>query len=655
MQQHVFGGGEDAAAARVGFRAAVFGAAAVFAAAGAAAVAAVVAAVAWTTRPLAVVHGVEQVQALAVAAEDAGGHGEGRPAGHFAEMPEMRLHRVETVPRRHVVVVRSCEAQQGVGRVPEHLQVAALGHVAVEVEPVGRDPRGVQDERAGEVVRGGPRGAVGAGEERRLVAAQHGARPVAVEAQALHHRNQAVVAQPRQVPDGPAGRLGVGLGDDPGDQIVGELRPLEMGPRELEGRSELLQEVAHSCLTPGQPVGEKGSHDAPAKAGTVDDGLIDLVCSGGPVVDEVQGLPPHRLQEPVRDEGVDLGIQHERVHSDRTVDGRGPRLGLGGGLAPAHHLDQRHQVDGVEGMADAHPPRRRAIGLQAARQQAGGRGRDDHVLRGRPARLREQAALHVLALRRALLDEVGVRDRFRDVRGRGDPAGRDGGREGQAGVGAPRVFQRFRQPGRRARVRIVDAHVDAVHREPRRPSGPDDPRPEEGDAPDLALAPVSCSGPVHGCTSLPVFTTREGRTGPSPEGGTHHIGERGGSLPFRRVVRISEPRRPTGFVVRGAPSTPVSKERRLPPGKREAHARFGKRRLHPARPRPPRRGRGGRGRQGEARTACRYPDPAQAPRRRRLLRRRDSPCGAAGEPRRPPLPVSSTALRSSPFVALLKR
>ena len=114
--------------------------------------------------PFPVEHVVEEVPALLVAAEGPGLHGNRLPACHLGEMPDMGLHGVEVSPERHVLAVRSREAEEGVGRVPGHLEAAALGHVAVEAHPVGGHAGRVQLERPGEVVRLGPRGAVGAGE-----------------------------------------------------------------------------------------------------------------------------------------------------------------------------------------------------------------------------------------------------------------------------------------------------------------------------------------------------------------------------------------------------------------------------------------------------------------------------------------------------------
>ena len=244
--------------------------------------------------------------------------------------------------------------------------------------------------------------------------------------------------------------------------------------------------MLHPRLAAREAVEEEGAHDAPAKAGAVGDRLVDLPGGGNPVVDEVQGLPPYRFEEAVRDERVDLGVEHEGVHADRSVEAGGPSLRLfGGGFAP-DHLDEGQQVDGDEGVADEHSLRRRAVRLEAAREEPRGRGGDDRVGGRGPARASEEGALHLLALGRALLNEGRPRDRLLDARHHVDAPGRHGRGESEPGVGAGRVLQRLVDPGAGARVRVVDPDVDAVHREPRRPSGSRHPGAEEGDSPDFA-------------------------------------------------------------------------------------------------------------------------------------------------------------------------
>ncbi len=130
-----------------------------------------------------------------------------------------------------------------------------------------------------------------------------------------------------------------------------------MSPGQFESGAELLEEVSDACLASRQTIKQEGTHNAPAQAGTVGDRLVDLVGRGDTVIDQVQGLPPNRLEQPVGDESIDLHAQHQRMHADRTVHRGGSLLGiLARGLA-AHDLDERQKVDGIEGMADADPAR----------------------------------------------------------------------------------------------------------------------------------------------------------------------------------------------------------------------------------------------------------------------------------------------------------
>ena len=210
----------------------------------------------------------------------------------------------------------------------------------------------------------------------------------------------------------------------------------------------------------------------------------------------MEGLAPHRLEEAVGDEGVDFRVEHEGVHADRPVKGGGPVLRFGGRRFAPDHLDEGEQIDGNEGVADEDPLGRRAAPLEPAREEARGRGGDDRFAGRGPARGREEGALHLLALGHALLDQGGARDRLFDARHDLDAPGGDGRREGEPGVGAGRVRKGLVEPGPGVRVRVVDADVDAVHREPRRPPRSDDPGPEEGDPPEFAhpaaLTPDAC-------------------------------------------------------------------------------------------------------------------------------------------------------------------
>ena len=312
-------------------------------------------------------HAVEEVDPLLVAAEDPRLHRKRLSPRHLAEVPDMGLDGVEAPPRRHVRVVRPDEAQQRVRRVPEHLEIAALGHVVVVVDPVGCDAVRVEREGAREIMGLGARGAMGAGVELRLVGAKDGPCPVVVGAEPLHDGHQAVVPKPGELANGAPRSLRVGLLGDAVRERCGQLRPFDARPGKRNGRPELLQEVAHPRLAARETAEQEGAHDAPAKAGAEGDRLVDLRGGGDPVVHEMERLAPHRFEETVGDEGVDLRVEGERMHPDRPVEGGGPFLRFPGRGLPAHHLDEGQQVDGDERVAHhdplrpgASPPRARA-------------------------------------------------------------------------------------------------------------------------------------------------------------------------------------------------------------------------------------------------------------------------------------------------------
>ena len=106
------------------------------------------------------------------------------------------------------------------------------------------------------------------------------------------------------------------MGRDAVDQLLGQLGRLELGPGQLEGGSELSEEVAHAGLAPGDAVGQERAHEGPAQARAVADRVVDLACRGDPVVDEPERLPPQSLEQAVGDEAVDLVPHAERLHAD---------------------------------------------------------------------------------------------------------------------------------------------------------------------------------------------------------------------------------------------------------------------------------------------------------------------------------------------------
>src|SRR6266480_6601060 len=110
------------------------------------------------------------------------------------------------------------------------------------------------------------------------------------------------------------------------------------------------------------------------------------------------------------------------VEGTRLLDGAGP------GALTSHDLDQRQQVNRIEGVTDQHALGMAAARLDTARQQAGrARGNDNAGARD-AIDLGEQRSFQWLVLGTALLDEVSAFDGTVEVAGeREAPARRAAG------------------------------------------------------------------------------------------------------------------------------------------------------------------------------------------------------------------------------------
>ena len=148
--------------------------------------------------------------------------------------------------------------------------------------------------------------------------------------------------------------------------------------------------------------------------------------------------------------------------------------------APAD-LDERQQVDRVEGVADDDALRVGDARLEPGREEARCRRRDHDAGRRDRARGGDQIALQRLTLRNALLDEPGVASRLLRARRDGQVALDRKRRRHQLGVGAAGVLDHGADVLLGPFVGVVQPHVDSVQDEPRRPARPDDTRPEEAD------------------------------------------------------------------------------------------------------------------------------------------------------------------------------
>ena len=320
-------------------------------------------------------------------------------------------------------------------------------------------------------------------EQHAVVALDDGAGAVAHRAQALHHRDQAVVAQHLELSDRAAGSLLVGLPDEAVEQLVGQLRNVhQLGPRPLQGRAELGHEVTHAGLTPGDAIGEERPHEAPAQPGAEADRVVDLLDRGDAIVHEPERLPPQRLEQPIGDEAVDLLRESQRVHPHALVHGAGAFARGGGRERATAHLDQRQQVHRIERMSDDEPLRMLHARLQQAREQARGGRREHDVGRRGSARPPQQVLLQLQPLGRALLHEVDALGRFFR---RGDERESSLGRQRrhhELPRRPSRVVEHVADLARCIRIGIEQLHVDAVEQEPRRPAAADDTAAEQADA-----------------------------------------------------------------------------------------------------------------------------------------------------------------------------
>ncbi len=313
------------------------------------------------------------------------------------------------------------------------------------------------------------------------------AAPAILRAKRLHDGDQVVVANALQLADRVAVRLRVRLRHDLVDERAVELRHVhELGPRPFQRRAELVHEMAHARLAAGDAVGHEGAHLRPAQTEGIADDVVDLLGRGDVVVHEPKRFAPERLQQPIADEGVDLLAHDERLHADRGIEGRGPRDRRRRRPLPGDDLDQRQQVDGIEGMSDDEPLRTPHRRLQVCREQArGGRG-NKGIGRRVPVDLGKELALQLDPLRRAFLHVVRLADRRLD---RGDEAKRPAParrRGDQLGEGAVGIRDDLADLAFRFRIRIVDGDVDSVLDEARRPAGADDAAADDRRLPDLS-------------------------------------------------------------------------------------------------------------------------------------------------------------------------
>ena len=236
----------------------------------------------------------------------------------------------------------------------------------------------------------------------------------------------------------------------------------------------------------GQPIGLEHAHLRPAQAEGITDGVVDFPDRRNAVMDQPEGLAPKRFLQPVGDEGVDLLAHHQRLHAKTRIDRTGAFDRFRRRPAPGGDLHQRQQINGVERMPDQHPFRVLHMLLQDARQQSGGRGRDDGSGRGGRVDFRKNPALEVEPLGHAFLNKAGA---FHGLSERSRDAERAGGgaRIAEQPVeGALGIVHRCLHRGAGIRSRVVERHVDPAQHEAGRPAAADQAAADAGCALDAA-------------------------------------------------------------------------------------------------------------------------------------------------------------------------
>ena len=104
------------------------------------------------------------------------------------------------------------------------------------------------------------------------------------------------------------------------------------------------------------PTGEVKSqmrpHQGPAQPRPGTDRRINIGHTCHPFCHQVQRLPPQRRLQPIGDMPRHLAADMDRLLADRAVEGERPLDRHRTRLLAANDLDQRHQMRGIEGVAD---------------------------------------------------------------------------------------------------------------------------------------------------------------------------------------------------------------------------------------------------------------------------------------------------------------
>ena len=167
----------------------------------------------------------------------------GSSAATSREMADVALDRVGAVAALEVRGVDADVAEERVRRVAEHLEVAALGHVAVVVDPRGVDRRLVQAQRSRRIV--DPSRVAAAANSRASCSSEHLARGVPARrgAPAAARRGCRRAGARARAPTSPSACASDCAPIVSTSSSV-ELRDVrQLRPRPLQGRPELREEV----------------------------------------------------------------------------------------------------------------------------------------------------------------------------------------------------------------------------------------------------------------------------------------------------------------------------------------------------------------------------------------------------------------------------
>ncbi len=232
----------------------------------------------------------------------------------------------------------------------------------------------------------------------------------------------------------------------------------------------------HAGFAAGDPIGLEQAHLRPAQAETEADRVVDLFRGRDAVLHQPQRLAPDRLEKPVGDMGVDLLAHDQRLHADRVEYG----LRALDGIRCSDKLDQRQEIDRVEGVRDEDPVRIWGALLQFGGLEAGGRGADQRIRRAMFLDFGEDLVLEVEPLGHAFLNPASILHGFLD-----------GGREvqvpllrdhavRQGGKRAARIGEHFADLALGVGIGIGDDDIPAVEQEAGRPAAADHAAADDG-------------------------------------------------------------------------------------------------------------------------------------------------------------------------------